>query len=187
MRGMRPLTDSEIAQVASRLGVRDRAFFVLGIRTGFRVSELLSLRVSDVVNGGEVGRSVGVQRRNMKGKTEGRTIKLHDEARQALGAWVAELQGMGAAADSPLFLSREGGAISRTQAWAIMTGAYRAAGVFGRVGVHGLRKTFAARMYALLGHDLMKTQKALGHKAITSTAAYLSFAESEVEAAILAA
>jgi len=187
MRGMRPLSDSEIAQVASRLGVRDRAFFVLGIRTGFRVSELLSLRVADVVNGGEVARFVGVHRRNMKGKSEGRTIPLHDEARAALSAWVAELKNMGAAAESPLFLSREGGAISRGQAWAIMTGAYRAAGVFGRVGVHGLRKTFAARVYDRTGHDLMQTQRALGHKAITSTAAYLSFADSEVEAAILAA
>ena len=107
MRGMRPLSDSEIAQVASRLGVRDRAFFVLGIRTGFRVSELLSLRVADVVNGGEVARFVGVHRRNMKGKSEGRTIPLHDEARAALSAWVAELKNMGAAAESPLFLSRE--------------------------------------------------------------------------------
>jgi type 1 fimbriae regulatory protein FimE len=184
---MRPLNDSEIAQVAARLGVRDRAFFVLGIRTGFRVSELLSLRIADVVHGGEVARFVGVQRRNMKGKVEGRTIPLHDEARAALAPWVAEIAARGAAAESPLFLSREGGAISRGQAWAILNGAYRAAGVFGRVGVHGLRKTFAARVYDRTGRDLMQTQKALGHKAITSTVAYLSFAESEVNAAILAA
>jgi len=187
MRGMRPLSDSEIVQVSARLGVRDRAFFILGIRAGFRVSELLSLRVADVLHGGEVARFVGVQRRNMKGKSEGRTVPLHDEARAALSAWCAELQGMGAAAESPLFLSREGGAISRGQAWAILTAAYRSAGVFGRVGVHGLRKTFAARAYENLGHDLIKTQRALGHKAITSTVAYLSFAESDVDAAILAA
>jgi site-specific recombinase XerD len=182
------MTDAEIVQVSSQLGARDRAFFVLGVRTGFRVSELLSLRIADVVNAGEVARSVSVARKSMKGKTEGRTIPLHDEARAALAAWVAELDATGAAAESPLFLSREGGALSRTQAWALLTNAYKRAGLSGRgIGCHGLRKTFAGRMYKLLGHDLIRTQKALGHKAITSTAAYLSFAESEVNAAIVAA
>jgi integrase len=46
------MTDAEIVQVSSQLGARDRAFFVLGVRTGFRVSELLSLRIADVVNAG---------------------------------------------------------------------------------------------------------------------------------------
>jgi len=187
MRGMRPLTDSEIAQVGQELGTRDRAFFLLGIRTGFRVSELLSLRVADIVNAGEVAQSVSVKRRAMKGKTEGRTVPLHPEARAALAAWVRELRSLGAVAESPLFMSREGGAISRGQAWHILASAYQRAGVFGRVGTHGLRKTFASRVYERLGHDLIRTQKALGHKAITSTVAYLSFAESEVNDAILAA
>lgn len=160
---------------------------MLGVRTGFRVSELLSLRVADVVHGGEVAKFVGVQRRNMKGHIEGRTVPLHDEARAALAVWVVELDARGAAAESPLFLSREGGAVSRTQAWAILTAAYRAAGVFGRIGTHGMRKTFAARVYERLDHDLIRTQKAMGHRSLSSTAAYLSFAESEVDAAIIGA
>jgi site-specific recombinase XerD len=65
--------------------------------------------------------------------------------------------------------------------------AYATAGISGKLGTHAMRKTFASRVYELLGHDLVKTQRALGHASINSTVAYLSFAESDIEAAILAA
>ncbi len=37
------------------------------------------------------------------------------------------------------------------------------------------RKTFADRIYHHFGGDLVKTQCALGHRCIESTAAYISF------------
>ena len=186
MKGARPLTDVEVNAVQAQLGPRDRALFVLGIRTGFRVSELLSLRLGDVWQDGNVLEAVGVSRKSMKGRSEGRIVPLHQQARLELGAWAAVLLARGATKKSFLFPSREGGAISRFRAWAIMTAACRRAGVFGKTGTHFWRKTFACRIYEKVGHDLLKTQKALGHKAITSTSAYLSFAEAEVDAAILA-
>ncbi len=48
-----------------------------------------------------------------------------------------------------------------------------------------MRKTFADKIYDRLGHDLIKTQKALGHKNINSTVSYLSFREEEIDEAIL--
>jgi integrase len=53
-------------------------------------------------------------------------------------------------------------------------------------GTHSLRKTFANRMYERLHRDLVKVQRAMGHKNINSTVAYLSFREEEIDAAILA-
>jgi hypothetical protein len=41
-------------------------------------------------------------------------------------------------------------------------------------------------VYHQLNHDLVKTQRAMGHKNINSTVAYLSFVEDEIDAAILA-
>jgi site-specific recombinase XerD len=49
-----------------------------------------------------------------------------------------------------------------------------------------MRKTFANRVHVLLGRDLVKTQRALGHKNINSTVCYLSFLEDEIDAATLA-
>jgi hypothetical protein len=41
-------------------------------------------------------------------------------------------------------------------------------------------------MYERLHRDLVKVQRAMGHKNINSTVAYLSFREEEIDAAILA-
>ena len=58
MKGCRPLTDPEIALVSRSFGgtyaLRDRAWFILGLKTGFRIAELLSLRVGDVWQHGRV-------------------------------------------------------------------------------------------------------------------------------------
>jgi integrase len=49
MPGCRPLTDDEVDLVLQSFGgryaLRDRALFCLGIYTGFRITELLSLRL----------------------------------------------------------------------------------------------------------------------------------------------
>jgi len=47
-------------------------------------------------------------------------------------------------------------------------------------------RTFATRVYDHLNRDLVKTQRALGHKNINSTVSYLSFRDEEIDAAILA-
>jgi len=49
-----------------------------------------------------------------------------------------------------------------------------------------MRKSFAARVYEALDHDLVRTQKALGHRNVNSTVSYISFLDSEVDAAIMA-
>jgi integrase len=48
-----------------------------------------------------------------------------------------------------------------------------------------MRKTFADRVYDRLGGDLVKLQRALGHRSIVSTASYVSFREEEIDEAIL--
>ncbi len=52
MRGTRPLTDEEIEIVSGsfsgRFELRDRALFLLGVKSGFRISELLSLRLNEI-------------------------------------------------------------------------------------------------------------------------------------------
>ena len=80
MKGTRPLDNDEIRRVSAAFTgsyeVRNRALFMLGVSTGGRISELLSLQIGDVyqnrkpvsdllysksiVKGGEVSRSVPV-------------------------------------------------------------------------------------------------------------------------------
>ncbi len=192
MRGCRPLTDAEIERVlgafAGATAARDRALFLLGPKAGFRVSEILSLRLGDVLQASRIAARVTVARRHVKNRTAGRTVLLHPVAKAALAVWVFELrQRGGVAPDTWLFRSRKGpnGAISRGLAWRILRRAFAAAGVAGNLGTHTMRKTFADRIYHHFGGDLVKTQCALGHRCIESTAAYISFRQEEIDEAIL--
>jgi site-specific recombinase XerD len=87
-----------------------------------------------------------------------------------------------------VFRSRKGAnrPISKVQAWRILHEAVTTNELTGKLGTHAMRNTFANRVYQQLNHDLVKTQRAMGHKNINSTVAYLSFVEDEIDQAILA-
>lgn len=193
MKGCRPLTDAEVIAVAGELartlhGTRDVALFLTGVRTGFRVSELLSLRVGAAFQNGNYVDFLTVQKMYMKGKAVSRGVPLHTEARAALERQVGELTARGkAGARDYLFPSRQGGsrAICRTQAWRVLKASFKALGLTGTLSTHVMRKTFARRMWEYFGHDLVLLQQALGHARITSTVSYISFAEKQVSDAFL--
>jgi integrase len=177
------------ASFGGTYAVRDKALFLLGVKSGFRISELLSLRVGDVFQHGRLVDRVTVHRRHMKQKHEGRTVLLHPEAKAALATWLLTLhQRSGYTAQRYVFRSRKGTnrPISKVQTWRILHEAVTTNELTGTVGTHAMRKTFANRVYHQLNHDLVKTQRAMGHKNINSTVAYLSFVEDEIDAAILA-
>ena len=178
------LTQEEVQSVLTNLMTkRDRALFILGLRTGFRISELLSLKVSDVWSNSMVKTSVTVSRANMKGKIKARSVVLHSEAVQALTDLVSNMM---VKSDMPLFGSQKGNlAITRSQAHRILATAHNKAGLVFK-GTHTMRKTLALKVYSLTNKDLLLTQKALGHKLITSTIAYLPIDQDKVDAAILA-
>ena len=56
MKGTRPLDNDEIGRVSAAFTgtfeVRNRSLFMLGVSTGGRISELLSLRIGDVYQNG---------------------------------------------------------------------------------------------------------------------------------------
>jgi integrase len=160
------LIDSKIALVKDAFTrSRDKPLFILGLKTGLRISELLSLKLGEVYQHGRLGDVVYVERKHMKKEVEGRAIPLHQEAKVALSVWIKELETAGKAdPSSPLFRSRKGQrAITRVQAFRVLTEVYEANGLMGKLGTHSMRKTFADRIYERLGRDLIKVQRALGH------------------------
>jgi integrase len=186
MIGCRALTDSEIEGMKrTLLDARDRALFVLGLKTGFRVSELLSLKVRDVMRYGAVLDAVSVERKHMKRKISGRTVRLNNDAKSAISELI---QTDRLEETDYLFKSRKGKnrPITRVQAWRIIKESANALELTGKIGTHSMRKTFASKVYDILGKDLVKTQKALGHKSINSTVSYLSFRQEEIDDAVLA-
>ncbi len=194
MKGARPLSREEIQKVqgsfSGKYALRDQALFVLCYTTGYRISEALSLLVSDAIQQGKLVDRIAVKRCNMKKKQEGRIVPFHSDAKAAVSLWVHELAQCTQIDDETfLFRSREGRnkSISRIQAWRILKKAYRVAGLIGPgLSCHSTRKFFAAVLYEKFNHDLIKLQRSLSHKSVSSTASYLSFKEDEIEKAILA-
>lgn len=193
MKGCRPFTDAEVLSVLDELSrtrypARDRALFILGLRSGFRISELLSLRIGDIIQNGACVEDVTVARRNMKKKRESRSVPLHPEAQAALLIQIDVLFKAGLSNPQTfIFLSRTGEnqPLSRVQAWSILHDTYAKLKLPGKLGTHGMRKTFAKKIYALLGHDLMKTQELMGHMDIQTTTKYLSFDRQDLRDAVL--
>jgi integrase len=191
MKGCRPFTAGEVQLIqhsfGGRYAARDRALFLLGVKSGFRISELLSLRVGQVLQYGRLVERITVERRHMKRQREGRTVLLHAEAKAALAGWLMQLQS-GGAVDRHTFVFRsQKGAnrpISRRQALAVLRDAVVTNGLTGKLGTHAMRKTFAQNIYRELGYSLAKTQRALGHQHVNSTIAYLNVDDDEIDAAM---
>lgn len=191
MKGSRPLTRENVkAVLKATTSIREKTLLTLGFCCGYRISELLSLKVSDVSTGGAIHSHVTVQAKNTKTKT-GRSVLLNSDARKALTLLLEWLKSKGLTDKStPLFLSRQCGAsgevkaINRQRAHGILKALFALIGEFGNVSTHTLRKTFAARVYEQTG-KLELCQIALGHKSIASTISYLQFSNDDVDNAIM--
>ncbi len=197
MAGCRPLTEPEeraLLRVVRKLEPRDRALVTGQLLTGFRISEVLSLTVGSVCRDGHIASKIGIAPRNMKGGYgTTRWVPVLPEFERALASLLHNLgRRYELSADLPLFLSRQDDtdgnarAITRERAHKIVKEAFARAGITddGRLGTHSLRKTFARKVYAHAGKDLMVLKKALNHSSIAITQRYLEVVEDEVYRAI---
>jgi integrase len=191
MKGSRPLTRIQVKEVLRVTeSIREKTLLTVGFCTGFRISELLSLKVSDVSTDGQIHSHVTVKAANTKTKTS-RSVMLNSDAKKALTLLLNWLKSKGLTDKStPLFLSRkraisgENKAINRQQAHEIIKALFAKIGEFGNVSTHTLRKTFAARVWEAT-KQLPLVQIALGHKSINSTVSYLDFGNDDVDNAIM--
>lgn len=200
MKGCRPLSRVEVRRVLDSFSgweeQRNRTLFLLGVTSGFRISELLSLRVRDVVRCKRVVKDIEVRRANMKGRHESRQIYLNKQAQQSILSLIHCMQQRGIwNHDTFLFKSRQGknSPITRVRAYQILSNAFRQVGLSGKLGTHTMRKTFGNNIYEHMlnlvaqgvGVDAYReTAKALGHKSVASTENYLSFRNEHLRAAI---
>ena len=127
--------------------------------SGIRVSELRYITAEAVREGkAEV---------SLKGKT--RSVLLPDSLRKKLLRYVRQ-QGT---ESGPVFVTRNGKAISRTNIWRDMKSLCEEAGVDpGKVFPHNLRHLFA-RMFYKLEKDIAKLADVLGHSSVNTTRLYI--------------
>lgn len=192
--GCRPLTDGEYSAILNafdgRYRLRDQALFELGVRTGFRISEILAVKVGDVFREGKILGALTVKRCWMKGKYNDRSMPLHPIAAKRIEEWIRETGfDHPEMKEQPLF-SRQHTckALSRMQAWTILKRTAIKAGLDAhRVASHSMRKTFASRMWnsPFVQKDMAKMARLLGHQNYSNTLRYLEFLDTSLESAVL--
>ncbi len=151
--------------------LRGRALMELLYAAGLRVSESLNLDREDLSLDGGYVRVIG------KGDRE-RLVPVGDIALDWLGRWIEEgrdlllaLSHVAPVRGGPMFLGDRGGRLARQQAFAIVRGAARRAGLGERVSPHTLRHSFATHLLEG-GADLRVVQELLGHASISTTQLY---------------
>ena len=160
-------------------GKRNELLFTLGINSALRVSDLLGLKVADVLDEkGQLKEAVSLNERKT-GKSK--LFPLNDSAKKAIKEYIDETK---PEYDAPLFPSRKGGkAISRVQAWEILSNAAEEVGLE-HVGTHTLRKTFGYHVY-MRTNNLGLVQKLLNHRSSSETLRYIGIEQAEMDDAYL--
>jgi integrase len=178
MKGARPILDEEIALLKKYFSIkephrndnRDKTFILLGLYTGFRCSELLSIRLKDVWNGFKVTDYINCRKRDCKGKIQGKTTPIFQDCKDMLEYYVKNH----CKNFEYLFQSIRGGPLSYRQMLRCIKSHFNACELTGNLSSHSLRKTFAHKMYKELKGDLPGLQACLNHKSINSTVSYVS-------------
>lgn len=145
--------------------IRDKAMLELLYATGIRVTELISLKVSDV------NLSVGFIL--CRDAHKERIIPIGKEAKKALKEYMelARSKMLEDKNSDVLFVNCSGKSMSRQGFWKIVKFYAKRAGITSDITPHTLRHSFAAHLVEN-GADLKSVQEMLGHSDISTTHIY---------------
>ncbi|MBT2736610.1 tyrosine-type recombinase/integrase [Bacillus sp. ISL-7] len=176
MNKVEPIREAKDIEVMKKaLAGRNKLMFIMGVSFGLRISDLLELKIGDLR--GKDFFIIGEEKTKKKGK-----ITLSDTVKEE----IAKLDG----ADTDyVFQSRQGGnkPISRVQAYRILNGAAKKAGILdkiGSIGCHSLRKTFGYQLHKK-GVDITRIMAIFGHSSPEITLAYIDITDEEISDAYL--
>jgi integrase/recombinase XerD len=161
--------------VQTPLGLRDRTMFEVLYATGLRVSELVTLRIT------QVSMDMGVVRVMGKGSKE-RLVPLGEEALDWLRHYLADGRGvlLDKQISNTLFVTARGEGMTRQMFWYLIKKHAAHGGLNKSLSPHTLRHAFATH---LLNHgaDLRVVQMLLGHADISTTQIYTHVARERLK------
>ncbi len=155
-------------------GIRDKAMLEFAYATGMKVTEIISLNISDVNFGeGLVICRTGEKQRN---------IPLGNLSKEALKDYVENARPILIKDDSvtALFVNTNGQRLTRQGFWKIIKYYKEQAHITKDITPHVLRHSFATHLLQN-GADLKSIQLMLGHSDISSTQVYMQFQDESLQ------
>jgi site-specific recombinase XerD len=167
-----------LQSVEGRYKERDYCILTLFLNCGLRLSELVSLNLSDIRNNNTMVVTG-------KGDKE-RTIYLNDACIDAINAYLP-YRDADAKDKNALFISREKNRISKTTVQNIVKNTLENAGLGGRdLSTHKLRHTAATLMYQHGNVDILAIKEMLGHDNLNTTQIYTHIMDEQLQKAAAA-
>ena len=149
-------------------GERNRTILEIVYSCGLRVSEAVTLKISDLFFEEGFIRVLG------KGNKE-RFVPIHQQTQQHVQRYIKEVRNhltIQKRYEDILFLNRRGKALSRQMVFMVLKDLATKINLNKRVSPHTLRHSFATHLLKR-GADLRAIQQMLGHESITTTEIYV--------------
>ena len=175
---------------------RDNMLFIVGINFGLRVSDLLQLRFSMLLDNDLVFRSsfpiLEKKTSNTRRVKKNRYITINEAAIDAITMYLKEMAKQGKAVHLSDYLFRgesnrcgnQNKPMSRVSVDRLLKSIAREVGLTTKVSTHTLRKTFGYHQMVMSGNDprkLLLLQKMFGHSTAAQTLDYIGITSEEIE------
>ena len=152
--------------------VRDRAMLELLYATGMRVSELISLEITDV--------NLTMSYILCRDSNKERVIPIENAAKSALELYINSVRDNMCNKSKYLFTNLKGEQMTRQGFWKLIKLYAKRAGIDKDITPHMIRHSFASHLVTN-GADLKAVQEMLGHSDISTTQIYLKSRNSRIK------
>ena len=147
---------------------RDYVLWVLGVNSGLRVSDIVGLNVSDVVDKTHI---TIIEKKTQKRKS----FYINDKLKRVLKPFIKNRD-----FDEPLFLGRQGKRLNQRQVYRFLIATCQALGIKAKVSTHTMRRTFGYHHYQQY-KDAVILQKIFNHSSQRITLMYIGVEQDEID------
>ena len=152
--------------------IRDKAMLELLYATGIRVTELVTLKLTDV--------NIKLGFIECHDGDRVRTVPVAEVAQRALSRYITEVRDDMSGGSDYLFFNCKGAPMTRQGFWKIIKYYAAKAGIDKDITPHMIRHSFASHMLGN-GSDIKSVQEMLGHVDIATTQIYLTNKQSKLK------
>ena len=147
---------------------RDYVLWVLGVNSGLRVSDIVGLNVSDVVDKTHI---TIIEKKTQKRKS----FYINDKLKRVLKLFIKDRD-----LDEPLFLGKQGRRLNQRQVYRFLTKTCQELGIKAKVSTHTMRRTFGYHHYQQY-KDAVILQKIFNHSSQRITLMYIGIEQDEID------